>query len=106
MKMEEKMLKKLALFAVPALALIIGFGGVARAEVQCETSIKEVQAKWDKMYPMGMDRPTGNYKQVADNFRIAKEKCKEGKTVETEQYLNVVRAHLNQPEHAAPHDRK
>lgn len=97
------MLKKLALFAVPALALVIGFSGVARAEVQCETSIKEVQAKWDKMYPMGMQK---SYKNVEDNFRIAKEKCKEGKTVETEQYLNVVRAHLNQPEHAAPHDRK
>lgn len=97
------MLKKLALFAVPALALVIGFSGVARAEAQCETSIKEVQAKWDKMYPMGMQK---SYKNVEDNFRIAKEKCKEGKTTEVEQYLNVVRAHLNQPEHAAPHDRK
>jgi hypothetical protein len=97
------MLKKLALFAVPALALFIGFSGVARAEVQCETSIKEVQAKWDKMYPMGMQK---SYKNVEDNFRIAKEKCKDGKTTEVEQYLNVVRAHLNQPEHTAPHDRK
>lgn len=97
------MLKKLALFAVPALALVIGFSGVARAETQCETSIKEVQAKWDKMYPMGMQK---SYKNVEDNFRIAKDKCKDGKTTEVEQYLNVVRAHLNQPEHAAPHDRK
>jgi len=97
------MLKKLALFAVPALALVIGFSGVARAEAQCETSIKEVQAKWDKMYPMGMQK---SYKNVEDNFRIAKEKCKDGKTTEVEQYLNVVRAHLNQPEHTAPHDRK
>jgi uncharacterized low-complexity protein len=100
------MLKKLALAAVPAIALILGAATAARAEQPCEASVKEVQAKWDKMYPMGMDRPTGNYKQVADNFRFAKEKCKEGKTVETEQYLNVVRAHLNMPEHAAPHDRK
>lgn len=97
------MLKKIALFAVPALALVIGFSGVARAEAQCETSIKEVQAKWDKMYPMGMQK---SYKNVEDDFRIAKEKCKEGKTTEVEQYLNVVRAHLNQPEHTAPHDRK
>lgn len=100
------MFKKFALVAVPALALAIGFGSAARAEQPCEASVKEVQVNWDKMYPMGMDRPTGNYKQIADNFRIAKEKCKEGKTVETEQYLNVVRAHLNMPEHAAPHDRK
>lgn len=100
------MFKKIALAAIPALALAIGFTSAARAEQPCEASVKEVQAQWDKMYPMGMDRPTGNYKQVSDNFRIAKEKCKEGKTVETEQYLNVVRGHLGMAEHPAPHDHK
>lgn len=100
------MLKKLVILALP-LALAIGFGGTARAAAQCETSIKEVQVQWDKMYPMGMESPKNpTYKTATDSFRIAKEKCKEGKTVETEQYLNVVRAHLNVPEHAAPHDRK
>lgn len=100
------MFKKIALAAIPALALAIGFTSAARAEQPREASIKEVQAQWDTIYPMGMDSPTGNDKQVADNFRVAKEKCTEGKTVETEQYLNVVRAHLNMPEHPAPHDHK
>ncbi|MBC7906983.1 MAG: hypothetical protein H7Y60_09595 [Rhodospirillaceae bacterium] len=75
------MFKKFALIALPALALAIGFGVAARAEQPCEASVKEVQAKWDKMYPMGMDRPSTNYQTITDNFRIAKEKCKEGKTV-------------------------
>lgn len=101
------MFKKIALAAIPALALAIGFTSAARAEAQCEASIKEVQAQWDKMYPMGMDNPrNATYRAATDNFRIAKEKCKEGKTVETEQYLNVVRGHLNLPEHSVPHDRK
>ncbi|MBI5165316.1 MAG: hypothetical protein HY985_15600 [Magnetospirillum sp.] len=102
------MFKKIALVAVPALALAIGFGAAARAaDAPCEASLNEVQAKWDKMYPMGMDNPKNpTYRSATDSLRIAKEKCKEGKTVETEQYLNVVRAHLNMPEHAAPHDRK
>jgi len=101
------MLKKITLAAIPALALAFCFTSAARAEAQCETSIKEVQAQWDKMYPMGMDSPrNATYKSATDSFRMAKEKCKEGKTVETEQYLNLVRAHLNMPEHPAPHDHK
>lgn len=101
------MFKKISLAAIPALALAIGFTSAARAEAQCETSVKEVQSNWDKMYPMGMDSPrNASYRAATDNFRLAKEKCKEGKTVETEQYLNVVRAHLNMPEHPAPHDHK
>lgn len=100
------MFKKIGLVACSLTVLAIGSVGEARAESQCEASIKEVQAQWDKMYPMGMDRPTGNYRQVTDNFRIAKEKCKEGNVVETEQYLNVVRGHLQMPQHQVPHDRR
>jgi len=102
----KAMFKKIALIAWPLAILATGISGEAHAESQCEASIKEVQAEWDKMYPMGMDRPTGNYRQVSDNFRIAKEKCKEGNVVETEQYLNVVRGHLHMPQHPAPHDRR
>ncbi|MBI2235976.1 MAG: hypothetical protein HYU60_03310 [Magnetospirillum sp.] len=99
------MFRKIALVALPVL--VLGLGGTARAAPQCDASIKEVQAQWDKMYPMGMDSPkNAPYRTATDNFRIAKEKCKAGKTTEVEQYLNVVRAHLNMPEHTVPHDRK
>ena len=102
-KWRAQMFKKFAIVAIPAFAILVGGVGAAQAAGKCDASIKEVQAKWDKMYPMGMQK---SYKNVEDNFRIAKEKCKDGKTTEVEQYLNVVRAHLNQPEHTAPHDRK
>lgn len=98
------MLKKIAFVAVPALAVLMGSVSLAQAAATtCGASVKEVQAKWDKMYPMGMDRPDGSgYQSVTDSFRIAKDKCAKGDP-ESEHYLNIVRAHLGMPEMPTGH---
>lgn len=97
------MFKKFAIVAIPAFAILVGGVGAAQAAGKCDASIKEVQAKWDKMYPMGMDRPGGSgYQSVTDSFRIAKERCAKGDQ-EAEHYLNIVRAHLGMPEVATGH---
>jgi|GEM_PF-3137634 hypothetical protein len=99
------MFKKFALVALPALALSTGFAGAAfAADHSCEASVKEVQATWEKMYPMAMQE-NGN-QGINDALRMAKEKCAEGDVVATQQYLNVVRGHLDMPAHPAPHDQK
>lgn len=91
---------------IAVLTLVaLGYAGAVQAETQCEASVKEVQAKWDKMYPMGMDT-NSSYRAIADNFRIAKENCKAGDTAGTETYLNVVRGHLGMEQHEKPHVRQ
>lgn len=98
------MLKRIYFVAVPALAMLLGSVSLAQAAaVSCGVSLTEVQAKWDKMYPMGMGRPGGSgYQSVIDSFRIAKEKCAKG-DAESEHYLNIVRAHLGMPEMPTGH---
>ena len=99
------MFKKFALVALPALALSTGFAGAAfAADHSCDASVAEVQAKWEKMYPMAM-QDNGN-QGIKDALRMAKEKCAAGDTVGAQQYLNVVRSHLDMPAHPAPHDQK
>lgn len=91
-----KTIRMLAL-AIPALA-VLATAPVQAAEVSCKDNLAQVQKEWDKMYPMGMDRPGNNYKQVTDGFRRAKELCAENKGTEATQYLEVVRGHLHMPQ--------
>lgn len=99
------MFTKITLAAIPALALAIGFGtpAFAASPAPCADEVAQVQAAWDAMYPMAMH--TGGNQGIGDALRIAKEKCKEGDTAAVQQYLNVVRSHLDMPQHAAPHTR-
>lgn len=98
------MFNKFALAALPALVLAAGLASPALAAPapDCAESVREVQAKWDAMYPMAMSQ---DYQGIADALRIAKEKCAKGDVASAQQYLNVVRGHLNMPEHPAPHVR-
>lgn len=91
-------MKTIRLFAlaIPALA-VLAAASVQAAEPNCKDNVAQVQKEWDKMYPMGMDLPSNNYKQVTDDFRRAKELCAQGKSTEATQYLEVVRGHLHMP---------
>lgn len=98
------MFNKFALGALPALVLAAGLASPALAAPapDCAESVREVQAEWDAMYPMAMNQ---DFRGIADSLRMAKEKCAEGDVASTQQYLNVVRSHLNMAEHPAPHVR-
>ena len=99
------MLSKFTLGAIPALALAVGFAAPAFAATSatCADDVARVQAEWDAMYPMAMQE-NGN-QGVGDALRMAKQKCQEGDGVAVEQYLNVVRSHLDMAQHPAPHIR-
>lgn len=99
------MFGKFTLGAIPALVIAAGLASPALAAPApaCADQVREVQKAWDAMYPMAMER--NGQQGIADALRIAKEKCREGDTVATQQYLNLVRSHLGMPEHPAPHDR-
>ncbi len=97
------MFSKFTLAAIPALALAVGFGAPAFAATPaCADDVAQVQAAWDAMYPMAMH--TNGNQGIGDALRMAKQKCAEGDTVATQQYLNVVRSHLDMPQHPAPHN--
>lgn len=97
------MFNKFTFAAIPALALAVGFAAPAFAATPaCAGDVAQVQAAWDAMYPMAMH--TNGNQGIGDALRMAKQKCAEGDIVATQQYLNVVRSHLDLPQHPAPHN--
>lgn len=83
---------------VPALTIAAAVGlataPAAFAARSCNDIIAETQKEWDRMVHQASEAPMP---QVADNFRIAKELCKQGKDKEAHSYLDVVRSHLYLP---------